>query len=237
MKNLVIASIIIVVSLNNIQCNMNKSTERRITVSGTAEENVTADIIKWKIEISTQNNVLEKAAETNKNSVQEVADFLKPLLGDDKELIITNCEFDENWKYERGSRFKIGYYAKTYIMFSNKNMESYYDIWMGLSRIDNVKIDKIDYDYSKRTEIQNRTRKEALQKAMEKAESLAGTLGCHIGKVIDIYEDLSADEKYFMDGPYNIMLPESRSPKETTLLLSPDKITIKTRVKAIFELQ
>lgn len=126
---------------------------------------------------------------------------------DKKTTQISGMRFGENTVYRNKIRVREGYIASTNIAFSFSGFEKYQSVWLELSKVSQVSIENVSYDYAERIEIQNETRKLALLAAKEKAQSMANTLGVETGNVVSISENTNT----FSDVASNALMSESRS--------------------------
>ena len=204
-----------------------------IAVFGTAIAEITPDKMVWYLDASNKALELDKTASDHSVIIKKVLGFLKEMNISQDNIQTSRMNFGENWVFRNQSRVKEGYEANTSISFTVEDLNIYNNLWMGLSKISGISIASISYDSSKRIDIQNGTRKQALLYAKEKAEALADTLSAKLGEILLIEEDLSTERGYV-----NIMT-QSRSTQrgeESNDTLAPGKIPITQRVKVVFRL-
>ena len=207
-----------------------------ISVLGTATTMVVPDQIGWSIIVKNQGYDLSNVAEQHTEIVENVIQLLTELAVPDEEIQTARMSFGESFEYNNGLRMKVGYFASTSIFFLIEDFQKYKPIWIGLSKIENVSIENVYYDHSKRIDFQNETRIKALLAAKKKAEILANTLGSQIG------EPLIIDENSYLQRsnttPYAlsnlIEIPEDDLNIKEGLV--PGKIPIRMSVKVVFRL-
>lgn len=160
-----------------------------IEVVGTATTEVIPDIMRWGLTIENKGKDLKIVASTHAATVAKLLTTLKSFKIDEERIKTSNMTFGENWEYTDRVRTKLGYKASTTILFSINKFDQYKSIWLKLSSINTVSVESIDYDYSKRAEVENQTRKEALKMAITKANSLVSVLkGSTLGEPLLIKE-------------------------------------------------
>lgn len=207
-----------------------------VAVYGTSEINVAPNEMNWRLTVRNEDSQLPAVAQKHTEIVNKVVTFLKGLNIDKDKLQTSRMQFGENWKYRNDENVKIGYYASTDVTFTIADLNLYEKLWMGLSQIEGVSIQDVEYGHSDRIRFQNESRQKALLAAKEKAAALAGTLGSNLGEVLKIEE--SAPQ--FRPMPYsNLISNESYDMGQAASMqvLEPGQITISTQVFVVFKLQ
>ena len=138
--------------------------------------------------------------------------------------------------YKDRSQVKEGYFASTDIFFKISDLEQYKSLWMGLSGLENVAVESVQYDHSRRIEFQNETRQKALLVAREKAAALAATLGAKSGEPLKIAQDSSLQE-YFSASRYSNSISMSEDDLNKSESIAPGKIPIRMTMGATFRLK
>lgn len=160
-----------------------------ITVTGTVITEVVPDRIVWSLALKNTGLELAKVAAKHATLSADVLKALKELGIEDKEVQSSQMEFGENMVYRDRDHVKEGYFASTMISFKLADLPKYKEVWLRLAAMDNVSVNNVTYDHSKRIELQKETRKKALLAAKEKAGVMAETLEAKIGEVLAISED------------------------------------------------
>jgi uncharacterized protein YggE len=216
-----------------------------VTVYGTATTSVAIDEMNWKIRISHKNPSLEEVAQAHNSTVKEVLDFLMENELPEHCIQTSGMEFGEHFISSKlKGRVRDGYQASSSINFkvaitsTNDNdldrlnfSSKYKDLWTGISRMQNVSLNGITYDNSKRIKHQNETRKKALLAAKEKAETLAITLDSEIGKPLFIEEERFG---YSRNNFNNVYATNEQAVINDAF--APGQIPITVQIKASFSL-
>ena len=105
---------------------------------------------------------------------------------------MSRMQFGENWTWKKNGREKEGYFATTDITFPMTDFDTYGQLWVALSKIDNMSIVNISYDHTERISYQNEARKKALTVARKKAGDMAAVLGVKIAEPL-VIKDFSND--------------------------------------------
>ena len=144
----------------------------------------------------------------------------------------SGMEFGEHFVSSKlKGRVRDGYQASSSIKFKVTDLSKYKDLWSGISRMENVSLNGITYDNSKRIKHQNETRKKALLAAKEKAETLAITLDSEIGKPLFIEEERFG---YSRNNFNNVYATNEQAVINDAF--APGQIPITVQIKASFSL-
>lgn len=160
----------------------------QIHVIGNATTKVTPDLINWSIRVNNQGVQLNDVAKQHQNIVSNALNLIKQFAINEQSLQTTNMTFGEKTKYQQNNRVHDGYFANTQISFSLLNTDQYQKLWMKLSAIPEVSISSVNYDSSKKEQLQASTRLAALQNAKQKASAMAAELNSSLGEPLTIAE-------------------------------------------------
>ena len=158
-KILLLLGIICLPSLNSLA----SESQPHVTVYGTATTSVAIDEMNWRIRISNKEATLEEVAKVHNSTVQSVLNFLIDNELPEHCIQSSGMEFGENFVTSKlKGRVRSGYQASSSIKFKVTDLSKYKDLWSGISRMDNVSLNGISYDNSKRI----KHRKDIRQKAV-----------------------------------------------------------------------
>lgn len=206
-----------------------------IAVYGTAEIKVVPNEMVWSLNVSSKEKELPAVAQKQLATVKQVLDFLKGLKIDEAKLQTSRMQFGEDWKTVNRERVKVGYSASTSIGFTISDFDLYQKIWFGLSAIDGVSIQGMQYAHSDRIKYQNESRKKAVLAAREKAAALAATLGSQIAEPLKIEE--TSEPSIGMPRYLSNTASFEGADYKTEDILAPGTISINTRVRVVFKLK
>lgn len=228
MNKLVFSFFLALVSLPALSHEINQP---HVAVVGSAKKQVVPDVMKWSIRVENRGVELADVSKKHSAIVKDVLKLAsKHGIKKDK-LQATGMSFGENYTYRNNSRVKEGYIASTTVFFELSEFANYEPIWQSLSKIREVSVDWVNYDYSKKHQARNQVQIEALHNAKEKATSMALAMGQELGEVI-VIEELAgggvqnpANRRQFTESSV-VSQGEASS-------VSPGSLTIETSVKLV----
>lgn len=207
-----------------------------VSVYGTASTDVVPDIMHWRINVRTNGKTVEDVATLHDSNVADVLRFLQKEEIEKRKTQTSQLQLSEDLEYSGGKRIKKGYYASTAISFESNTMEDYRSLWIGLSRLKTVSINGVSFDTSKRIEIQEKTRFEAIKAARIKASNLADALGAKIAEPLMIEEEATGnnDTRSVLNNAR--MSRVAADSGNSGPSLSVGTIPIRMRIKTVFRL-
>lgn len=167
-----------------------------ITVTGTAVTEVTPDLLLWSVALRNTGPELAAVADLHAEKLGQLLQTLKALGVDSATVQTSQMEFGENRVYRNQEQVKDGYFASTNVSFKLTELSKYKDVWLRLSTMNELSINSVSYDHSKRIDLTIETRKKALTAAKEKAITMAETLDTKTGEVLSIREESDAFQPY-----------------------------------------
>ena len=207
-----------------------------VSVYGTATSDVVPDLMRWQLGVRSTGKTVNDVAGLHDKNVANVIAFLKREEIEERKIQTSQLQLAEDLEFRNGTRTKKGYYASTSIIFESKTLEAYRNLWMGLSKLATVTIGGVTFDTSKRIEVQNRTRINAIIAAKEKAATLAEALDTRIGLPILIEDEAGHqnDQRNMLSNVRMSRIAADSSGAGPSL--SVGTIPIQMRVKAVFQL-
>ncbi|MBS1769105.1 MAG: SIMPL domain-containing protein [Acidobacteria bacterium] len=195
MKNLISLSIILCLFVGGVYAQTTSQPERRvIDVSGSAEQMVIPDEFTFKITLAERLEKKEKIT----IEAQEAAlrDELRKL-GIDvaKDLSV----FDISATFFRQKKLKDVLATKDYRL-KVRDLNKILPLQDLVDRLNVYKLDLIDTDNSRMTEIRREVKIEAIKAAKAKAEYLLNAIGEKVGKAISIKEGEESTNSWVIDG-------------------------------------
>lgn len=194
MKNLLLVSFLItIIHIFSINSQI-PPTPSTIEVNGTATIKVAPDIMKFSLEVQTDNKNVVYAKNENDKVVLQVLDVLKNYGILEKDMQTSGVRVSKNYSYDytnNNDDYKKDtklYSIYNDISFSLKDISKYYEVTTDLIKIQHLTISYSTYDYSKIIETKKEARERALLAAKNKAEEMASVLGQDLGKPMTIQE-------------------------------------------------
>jgi len=214
-----------------IICAQSIDLRRKIEVSGTAEQEVTPDIINVSVALKEYMNGKTKV------TIEELEGQLKKAVTDAgiaKEDFMINNLFGYKDYYAR--KKDEDFLASKQYRIRLEDLDKYNQILAGLDPkgIESTNIDS--YDYSKMTEVKRELKIQSLLAAKEKATYLLSSIGEKLGSVISINEpDNNSIFQY--QNPYaNTVMQYNRASSNESLDINFKKIKLSFQIEAVFEI-
>lgn len=136
-------------------------------------------------------NDVAALAETHAADVAAVLKFLKEASVVHDTVQTSNMSLGDNKEHRNGDWVNDGYVATTKVSFQVTDLSQYRALWIGLTKLKGVSIDRVNYLSSKRIQVRAETRLKALQAARDKANSMAAALGARAAEPMAIDENSS----------------------------------------------
>lgn len=163
------------------------------TISTTAEGKVKivpdTVIISAGVEVRTRATQEDAYADMT-TSINTVKDVLKAAGIEEKNIQTANLSASPEYNYDSGKQVPNGYMASTTltVRVEKKDQKIANDILDRVSKIENIRINGVDYDLADKEKVYSEARKMALEKARTKADEMAKISGVSIVGVVSISE-------------------------------------------------
>jgi len=202
----------------------------QVSVTAAGEISIKPNILLWDCTVKTTAANLAQVTEQHSAIMQTALSYLSKSGVSEKDLQTTRMNFRENWSFKAGTRVKNGYIATSSINFKVTDFDKYNKLWTGLSKIDGLSVNNVNYNHSDRKELQKECLKKALIAAKEKASFIATTLDEKIGRVLKVVE--SGENGH----PRPMIHAMSARSGDQNQAIAPGEITITKKVSATFML-
>jgi len=159
-----------------------------LVVTGEGYAEVFSDQLRWNLEVRTVDLDLEAVATRHQDQVREVLEFVGGLQVTPDSLETTPVQSGENWIYRAGERQRGGYFGSAVVSFAMDDFDDYLPMWRALEDWNGVSVREILWSYSGAPDLWEGLRQQAMARARERAEVLAGTLGVALGDPLVIEE-------------------------------------------------
>jgi hypothetical protein len=162
---------------------------RIITVSGKGEMVADADQVTFSFTIQTRNKDLDAAKDINDQKIEKVKEIFKLYSISSKDVEVSSFTLNPAYDYQGGKVDKVeAFNISRHIRVTLKNIEDYEPLVDALIGAEIYNIGGLAYEISDPSAHHQQARENALRKAREKAEAMAGFYGLKLGKVLSIEE-------------------------------------------------
>jgi uncharacterized protein YggE len=207
----------------------------QITVYGTAVIQVQPDLLRWSLEISDRGTALPALAKRHASNTDALFRLLKTLSIPPEDIQSSRMQMSEYGRFVDGKLTTDGFQTSTDVSFVTRHLDDYRKTWLALAEHAGVSIENTTWDTSKRIELQNQARIDALHSAKAKAEQMAGALGATIAEPMLIEEIVAEDALHGHGLESNVVNFES-GPDLRQEPAAPGTVSIRSRVRVAFRL-
>lgn len=205
-----------------------------VTVFGTASIKAKPDLQRWSVTVATLAGDVAAVSDTHADRAAAVLKLLKKNGIAPADLQTAAVSLSENRVYRDNSWLKEGYRAETSIAFTLRDPAKNRDIWLGLSRLQDVSVNNVTWDIADRIPLQDRARAEALTAAKAKAQQLATGLATRLAEPLAIEEIPTEPERFpGSNVTFKSKAPMNQSGEDSA---APGELTVQARVQVTFRL-
>ena len=175
----------------------------RISVSATGEAFAIPDIAQFGVTVSKEGKTVDLAqSEVTKRS-NEIIAYLKGEGIEDKDIKTTSYNIHPRYEYNRrpqitcygptcppvkNTRELVGYEVTMSVQVKVRNVESAGGILSGVGALGATNVSGLTFSVDDIEKVQREARKDAIAKAKEKAQMLAGDVGVSLGDIVSFSE-------------------------------------------------
>lgn len=204
------------------------------TVTGTAEKTAVPDTAMVSLGINKNSPTVETAKDEVNKIINKITDDLKNMGVSEKDIKTSNYSVNPNYDYRDGSQKANGYSVSANIEVKLKSIEKANSAIDTATRDGATQVGGVQFvlNDDERKKAEDEARKEAIQKAKEKASSIAQAAGIHLGRIVDVQESGSGTEPR----PYYGLTADTKqsAPEEPTQL-NPGENKVVSTVTLSFE--
>ncbi|ULQ58553.1 SIMPL domain-containing protein [Brucepastera parasyntrophica] len=181
-------------------CDKAASNVSTVSVSGTGTVFAQPDMVQMLVTFSYVAPTTREAKQVVDGKVKQVLDILKESNIDDTNIKTVSLNYDTETEYQNGRSVWVGQRASQSISVTVNDINADTDRLPALldriSAVDTVRISNVSFDVKEKTELFEKARELAYQKAYEKAVQFARLSGLGIVKVLTINEDANTNIFY-----------------------------------------
>lgn len=228
--------LIVLLSSPALFCQADELNIPHVSVYGTAVLDVVPNEMHWVLAIETKGAEVAQVASAHDKNVDKLLSFLKKNRIEEKKTQTSQIQLRENWEYRGNSRIKVGYIASTTVTFETDKIDRYRDLWLGVSKLDNIRVNHIKFDHSGRIGYQNESRLKAIRAAEQKAIALSKALNSKIAEPLLIEEIMTGGTDYKRNRNIASFAESAMAGDSDGQSISPGTIAIRTQVKVKFRI-
>lgn len=159
-----------------------------ISVSGTGEVFAKPDIAQISVSVSKLAGTAMEAQKKHTEAVNKVIGFIKDSGVEDKDIKTSNYSINQEYDYtETGRRF-FGYRIVQTVEVKIRNLDNVGKILSGATEAGANEISGVQFVIDDDEAVKREARKQAIEKAKEKAGEIEKDLGIKLGKLVSFYE-------------------------------------------------
>jgi len=194
---ILVASEIVEIQNKTSEGDLQKDT---LTISATAEVDAIPDLATADFSVLTEGRTPEGVQSDNTNKINKITEFLENSGIDKKDIKTQNYNLYPSYRYDEGEQVLIGYSLNQSVTVKMRDLDKVGEIVTGVVASGANTISSLNFSIEDPDELQQDARKQALDKAKEKAKELADVAGVKLGKVVTFNES-SATPPYYPE-PY-----------------------------------
>lgn len=205
-----------------------ENSEPKVTVLGTGTVNIVPDRVVINSRIEHTGNSAAEVKRQNDEVVNEVIKYLRSEGIESKDIQTEYIRLNKEYNYDSKETF---YSANQAISILLKDLSKYETIMSGLLESGLNRIDGVQFQTSRKEELQAEARKKAVINAQQKATEYAQALGQQIGQAISINE---VQTDHFQP-VYRVMEMQAESLEQETIAPGEMEVTVKVNVAFLLQ--
>lgn len=160
------------------------------TVQGSGEVTAVPDTALLNMGVSKQAASVEEAQVQVNEIINKITTDLKALGVEEKNIKTVNYSVNPNYDFTGGSQRINGYMVNADVQAKIKPVDKANQAIDAATKAGATNVGNVQFvlDDDKRAELEEQARKEAIEKAKAKAESIARTSGIKLGRLVDVQE-------------------------------------------------
>ncbi len=163
---------------------------RTISVSAEGKTTVTPDLAESSFSVVSRGKNPQDLADTNNQKVSAVIKFLKSEALPDADIKTTSYNLSPDYQYDSSTQrnFITGYTLTQTVSVKMRDFKKVPEIIAGLTPLGVNQIGNINFTVENPEKFLAIARAQAIDRAKQKAEEMAGGAGARIGKVLNVAE-------------------------------------------------
>jgi len=204
-----------------------------VQVTGNSQKEITPDVAKFSLSITTINANLDQAKNENTQKGNQVFAKLKEQGIEDRQIKTEAYRIDSIYSYEDNHLPKLTGYKVINTIEITTSIEKVGTLVNELTNVGANEINSIRFEKENATEVKNEALNDAVKDALKKAEVIGNALGKHVSAVKIVNESGSS---------YNPVVVNTRAFKTVSMEagappIAAGKITVESTVQVTVELE
>jgi len=163
---------------------------REITVSAQGKAFVKPDIALIKLGVTTEGMKIQEIVQENSEKMNNILKEIKDLGIEEKDVQTVRYDLSPRYEYwEKGQRIFKGYTLTQEIRVKIRDFEKIGEVLEKSTKIGANLVGELQFSVDEPEKIREIARKEAIDKAKEKAGQIASQSGLKLVKLINVYEN------------------------------------------------
>lgn len=207
---------------------------RTISVTGSGKAILTPDIANINIGVHTENKSATEAVSTNNTHAQAVAEALKKLGVEDKDIQTTNFNIYPQQKYDDQGKptGEITYIVDNSVYVTVRDLKMVGELLDAVVKAGANSINGIQFDVEDKTAALSAARKAAVEDARAIAEEMATAAGVSLGEVQTMSIFSGGTPRPMYDLSSSVKLEEASS-----VPIAPGQLILTVEVSVVYELR
>jgi uncharacterized protein len=165
--------------------------ESLFRVDGSGEVTAVPETALLNMGVNKQAATVEQAQTQVNEVINQITAEMKALGVEEKNIKTVNYSVNPNYDYAGGSQKINGYMVNADVQVKIKPVDKANQAIDAATKAGATNVGNVQFviDDEKRAELEEQARKEAIEKAKAKAESIARTSGIKLGRIVDVQEN------------------------------------------------
>lgn len=173
--------------------NVDNTTNKTISVSGTGSVSLPTDIVSFRINVSEVADTTGEAQQATNKKMSQILSILKENGIEEENISTTALNFSTNYSWRDGEQVKIGEEVSQTVYVKLYNCDAFASLADSLgSQVSGISFYNVSFDSTQRKEAENKARELAYKDAVAKAQIYATAAGLTLGSPISIQDGYSS---------------------------------------------
>ena len=193
---IVFLALAVVDKAHNLSQSLNARPQNTISMSADGKASGTPDLATINIGVTSAASTAKAAQDDMSKKVNSITDFIKQQGVDPKDITTANFTVYPTYDYANGKNTITGYQGSESVSVKvrgvDKSTAKVSKILEGAANLGSNQIQGVNFTFDDPDNLKQVARKQALDKAKQKAQELANEAGLKLGKVVSISDSSSS---------------------------------------------